>query len=681
MVKAAPIQTAFNGGEWSPLMDGHINLEKRASSLKAMQNMIGLKQGAAVRRGGTKYVSEIKDSANRTHLVPFEYSNEQAYIIEFGDQYLRFYKDVAQILSGSAAYEISTPYLQADLFDSNGIFQINYAQSADVLYLVHGSYPPYVLSRTGHASWAINALVLDDGAYLETNITTTTLTLSGTSGSVTVTASASLFADTDVGRLIRWRDPANDWTWLKITAYTSTTVVTATIFGEDASAGTATVSWRLGVYSDATGYPRVITFYQNRLVLAGCSSYPDRYDMTKSGGYSSTTLYFAPTDADGLVTDDKAITGTLQSGQVNTIQWMAGHSQGLLIGTTSAEWIVRASATNEVITPTNSKADSTDDKGGAYIQPLSIEGGVLFSQKARRRLDFMNYFFDQDRVKGDDLTLFAEHITRSGVISMCYQQEPVNVVWVLRNDGVLIGMTFYPDQGVAGWHKHVIGGTDSIIESIATIPSSDGLRDELWMIVKRTINGSTKRYVEYMTRFYEDDMEQEDAICMDSALTYEGGATSSLSGLTHLEGETVKLLINGKAHPDCTVTAGMISLNYSGTVIHVGLGNEWIIETQNSESGAMDGTAQGKIKRINGFVVRLLNTLGLKYGTTSNNLDEYDFNQGASYDTMTPLFTGDTIFLISPSGYETNGRVYLSHDGVFPVCILAIMPQITTYDR
>jgi len=353
-----------------------------------------------------------------------------------------------------------------------------------VLYLVHGSYKPYVLTRTGDTSWTISALTFNDGPYLETNTTATTLTLSGTSGSVTVTASTSLFASTDVGRLIRFKDPANNWTWLIITAYTSATQVTATISGPNASAGTATINWRLGVYSYTTGWPSSITFYQNRLVLAGPSSYPDRYDMTKSGGYSATTVFYGPTSANGTVADDNSITGTLQSGQVNAIRWMAGHPQGLLIGTTSAEWIIRASSSNEVITPTNAKADVTDDKGGAYIQPLSIEGGTLFIQKARRRTFFMNYFFDQDRVRGDDLNLFSEHITRNGLISMCYQQEPCNVVWALRNDGILTGMTFYPDQSVFGWHRHTIGGVDSVVESITAIPSSDGLRDEVWLIVK-----------------------------------------------------------------------------------------------------------------------------------------------------------------------------------------------------
>lgn len=689
MPKVAPIQTSFNAGEWSPLMDGHVNIASRASSVRLLQNMIALKQGPIVRRGGTKYAAGIKASANRTALIPFEFSTTQAYIIEIGDQYLRFFRNNAQIESGGSPYEISSPYAQAALFNSDNILQVQYAQSADVLYTIHGSYKPYAVTRTGHTAWTATAMTFNDGPYLDINTTATTLTLSGTSGSVTVTASASLFASTDVGRLIRWKDPANNWTWLTITAYTSATQVTATISGPNASAGTATTNWRLGVYSDTTGWPTTITFFQNRLVLAGCASYPDRWDMTRSGGYSATTLFFAPSDANGTVTDDAAITGTLQSGAVNKIQWMAPQSQGLLIGTTSQEWIVRASNTNEVVTPTNAKADPTDDKGGAYVKPILTEGGVLFLQNARRRLHFMGYSFEQDRVKADDLNLFSEHITRNRVISMAYQQEPVNVIWALRNDGVLAGLTFYPDQQVVGWHRHIIGGVSdadgaaAIVESIAVIPSADGSRDELWMIVQRYIDGATVRYVEYMTRYYEDDIAQEDAFHVDCGLTYDGAAVSQVLGLDHLEGQTVKVMVDGRSHPDRTVQSGVMVLanNRTGSVIQVGLPNVWAVQTQRPEAGAADGTAQGKIKRVVGLVVRLLNTLGLKYGPNADTLDEYDFGQGDGLNETTPLYSGDTESLAFPDGYNIDGYIYLTHDGVFPAAILAVMPQMTTYDR
>jgi len=443
MVKAAPIKTAFNAGEYSPLMEGHINLERFPDSCRLLQNMIALKQGPAVRRAGTRFVKEVRNSAHDTALIPFEFNVTQAYQIEAGDDYFRFYTDnavitataqnitgitkanpavvtysgtdtyangdevyitgvlgmtqvngkfyrVANVNAGlntfeltdtdgvninstayttyssagtvAEVYQIASPYGQDELFDGDGLPLYQYAQSADVLYIAHGTYNTRALTRSGNASWTLNNMEFVDGPYLVENDTAVTMTLSGTTGSVNVTLSAATAVNggqgwltTDVGRLLRFKDPAGDWTWLQITAWTSTTVVVATIKGLAASAGTATTSWRIGAYSDTTGYPTVVTFFQDRVFLAGAASYPDRYDLSRTGGYSDTQFQFAPTDRDGTVTDDAAITGTLQSGQVNAIQWAGTDNQGLVIGTAKKEWIVRPSTSNEVLTPSNAK--------------------------------------------------------------------------------------------------------------------------------------------------------------------------------------------------------------------------------------------------------------------------------------------------------------------------------------
>lgn len=690
MTKAAPMQTSFNAGEFSPLLEGHINLEKWADSGLLVQNLIPLKQGPLMRRGGTKFVKEVKNSANNTVLIPFQFNVEQAYIIEAGDTYFRFYKDNANITSGGNPYEITSPYSSSDLMDANYLKKFQTAQSADVLFITHGDYETRAVARASDTNWSVTAMEFVDGPYLPENDTTTTLTLSGTSGSVTVTASAVTginndtgFQTTDVGRLIRFKDPANNWTWLEITARASTTSVTATIKGENASAGTATTSWRLGVYSETTGYPTVITFFQDRVFLAGAASYPDRWDMTRTGGYSATQFQFAPTDRDGTVTDDAAINGTLQSGRVNSIQWANADNRGLIVGTAGREWLISPSASNEVLTPTNAKADPVSSIGSAYIQPIAIESGTVFMQRARRRMHDVVYSFDRDQLKPRDVTVASEHITSTGVSEMVYQQEPINNIWMRRTDGLLIGMTYYPDEAVFAAHRHVIGGTDVKVRSIAVIPSADETRDELWLIVERTIDGGTVKYIEYMTRYYEDDIDREDIFHVDSGLTYDSTATATVTGLGHLEGETVKVIVDGNSHPDLTVSSGSITLanDITGSVIQIGLSNTWAFKSQRIEAGARDGVAQGKKKRITGIVVRLLNTLGLYYGPDSSNTNEYDFEQGQSYDSTTALYTGDTDYLKGDWGYERDGFIYLSHDGAFPACILALMPQVTTYDR
>lgn len=760
MVRASPMQTNFTGGELSPLLRGHINLDKYAESCRTLQNMVVLKQGPVTRRGGTIFTKEVGD----VQIVPFEYSTEQAYLVEVGDLYMRFIKNRAPIkltaqnitnitqaspavvtysgtdtyangdevyISGVAGmtevngryfivasvnagantfeltdvlgngidstsytayssggtveevYTITSPYPEASLTNSEtGLRGFQTGQSADVIYFAHGSYKPYALTRSADTSWTMTAITFNDGPYLDTNVTTTTLTLSGTTGSVTVTASAITginndtgFQTTDVGRLIRWKDPANNWTWLEITARASTTSITATIRGANASAGTATVNWRLGAYSDTTGWPSVVGFHQNRLLLASSTTYPDRYDLSRSGGYSPTTFYYAPSAANGTVADDDAIYNTLPSGEVNNIQWAHSDERGLILGTTAKEWIIRPSDTGGKLTPSNQEAVPLSSVGSAYIAPISADAGVLFAQRARRRVHDMVYSLESDRLKPRDLNTLADHITVGGITRAVYQQEPLNTVWTICG-GDLVGMTYYPDQKIYGWHPHDLNAT---ILDVAVIPSPDGDRDELWLLVEY----GSRNFICYMTRFYEDDMVAEEYIAMDYAVSYSGVATDTVTGLWHLEGETVKVMVDGRAHPDLVVSGGQVTLanNRTGEVINVGIGNTWIVETQDFEAGAQDGVAHGKTRRITGFKARVLNTLGLYYGADATTYDEYDFNQGQAYDESTALYSGNTDFLRFPSGYNDEAILYLWHDGVFPATICALMPDIVTYDR
>lgn len=766
MVKASPIKTSFNAGEWTPFLSGHINLEKWPDSAQLIQNMICLKQGPIVRRGGSRFVKEVKDSDNATVLIPFEFNVEQEYVIEAGNEYFRFYTSnsvittTAQNITGitqanpavvtysgtdtyangdevfitgvggmtevnnkfylvanvdtgantfelqdtdgnnidstgyaaytsggtvAETYEIASPFSSSDLVDSNGLLKFQHTQSADVLYLAHGEYQSRSLVRSANASWAVNIMNFNDGPYLPINDTTTTFSIS--SGVLTASSTVGInngngFQSTDVGRVVRIID-GSDWKWGVINAVNSTTsvdVTNGTLSGHTAS---ATTEWRLGLFSDTTGWPSVITFFQDRVFLAGASSFPDRYALSRTGGYSDTDFFFAPSDEDGTVTDDAGFTGTLQSGQLNAIQWAGTDDKGLVIGTTTKEWILRPSTTGEVLTPNNQKADAFSSIGSSYVQPVQAENGTVFAQRARRKIHDIIYSFERDQLKPRDLTVTCEHITKTGICEFAFQQEPINCIWIRRTDGLLIGYTYYPDENVFAAHRHLLGGKDVKVQSIVCIPSADTSRDELWLIVERTINGVTRKYIEYLERYYEDDIAKKDAFHVDSGLTYDGAATATITGLDHLEGETVKLLVDGKTHPDLTVSNGSITLQgeLTASVWQVGLSNTWAFRSQRIEAGAQDGTAQGKTKRITRFVIRLLNTLGLYYGANASDTDEYDFNQGAEYNENLPLFSGDTESLPWPNGYDQAGEMYFSHDGAYPAAILAIMPQVVTEDR
>ena len=227
MARVAVQLTNFTGGELSPRLDGRNDLAKYSSGCSTLENLIVDPHGSAARRPGTNFVAAVKDSTKKTRLIPFEFSTTQTYMLEFGNQYIRFYKDNGQILSGGSAYEISTPYLEAELFD------LKFAQSADVMYICHPNHEVEKLSRTGHTSWSLTDVDFTNGPYLDTNISTTTLNPgSHTVGTgVALVASAvtginngSGFVSTDVGRLVRFRDGYG-----KITGVTDTTNATITI--------------------------------------------------------------------------------------------------------------------------------------------------------------------------------------------------------------------------------------------------------------------------------------------------------------------------------------------------------------------------------------------------------------------------------------------------------------------
>ena len=687
MPRSAPIQTNFTAGELSPRLDGRVDIGKYTNGCSSIENMIVQKHGPASRRGGFYFSSEVKTSSKKTRILPFEFSVTQAYILEFGDQYIRFYKNYGRINSGpfseefstefnlGSAYEVATPYLEAELF------QLVITQSADILYIAHANHEPRKLARLGDTNWTLTEIDFQDGPYDSVNATSTTLTPSGTSGSVTITASAVTginddagFASTDVGRLIRFEDSANNWSWLEITAWTSTTQVTATINGPNLASTTASSGWRLGSFSDTTGFPATVTFFEQRLVWGATSNRPQSMFFSVSADYEN----HAPTEADGTVVDDGGFVYTIATDQVNTIRWMRA-GKVLSVGTAGGEFIVSQGDNNSPISPTNTRVVRQTTFGSAQVTPPQVGNSVLFLQRASRKVREYVYQFETDAYTAPDLAILSEHITEGGVVEMAYQQEPDSVVWMVRSDGVLLGMTYERAQDVVGWHRHIIGGTGAAVESVAVIPSEDGTRDDLWAVIKRTINGATVRYVEFMTAgLPEGSTDTTNAQFLDSMLTYNGGSVTTLEGLDHLEGETVSILADGATHPDKTVSNGSITLNRSASKAQVGLAYTSTLKTMRIEAGAADGTAQGKKKRIARINYRLYKTLGVKHGPSSSRLDIIPFRSSAdSQDAAPALFTGDKEVEF-PRGWDKDAYITMVQDQPLPLTVLAIMPELNT---
>lgn len=716
MAKVAPITTTFNAGELSPLMRGRVDLAKYANGCELLENGIPQITGPVIKRPGTRFVREVADSTQRSRLLPFEFSETQAFALEFGNNVIRFFANGGVVLDGGAPYSIASPYASAELAE------LNFAQSADVVYLVHPNHAPRKLARFGPTNWTLTTVDLVRPPFQDLNVDGTALTASATDGSITVTASSAFFAPSDVGKLfsigvipaaqyspwqisesytigdvvqtqgrVYWAatngtsgtlpplhtrgtesDGGVSWTYVgdgtgyfRVTGYTSATLVNAMVV-QTVPVITATTRWARGAWSDGDGWPRTVTFYEDRLWFGGSASKPQTLWFSVTGAYEDFTAG---------TSDDDGGNFTINTQDLNTITWLSP-GKVLAIGTTSGEFTISATQISDPITPTNVRITPQTTYGcRGDVRPLRVASSILFVQRAGRKVREYTYNFETDSYVAPNLTSLADHITQTGLVDMTYQQEPSQVVWAPRADGVLTGLTYERAEDVVGWNRHTLGGA---VESVVALPHWDGDQDVLWLIVRREIDGVQRRYVEFMEKARTDAQ----ALYSDSGLTYQGAPTATIVGLEHLEGREVAILADGSIHPPRTVAGGTITLQRAASVVVVGLPYSLRVRPTRYEAGAQNGTAQGKTQRINGIVIRIHETgPGLWYGSPDN-MDELDMRSGLDLmDAPVPLYTGDTEEKAWPEGYERGARVQLEHRLPLPCTIVALMPQLSTYDR
>lgn len=994
MGRSHTIQTNFTSGELSPTLRGREDLTKFFNGSEKLENFIVKPQGGAFRRSGTQFIAQTKDSdidaatdsTDAARLVEFEFSTTQAYILEFGDSYMRVYRNggivvetattitgvtqadpavvttsashgysngdhvyisgivgmvelngrrftvanqtattfeltgedssghTAYSSAGSAekVYEVATPWATADLDD------LQFAQSADVLYVVHPDYEPRKITRTAHTTWTISTFDAENGPYLELNSGDTILSLSFEAGTITgitqanpavVTTSAAhdltdgdivkildvvgmtevndrtfvvanktattfeltgedstghtawssggtvemsgakdratavadgfdfsdpadvdefieyidgdgywglgkvlevdstteatiepmyvvdrsvgdynfvqsggtssvsspysgtfntddarrfarvrkggtsghiwryvaqvdlsdsssadtfqypagasaytdantgepfvanyvadgthsatikdrsitailrgtsaTFASTDVGRWVRLNF-GTSWVDCEITSYTSTTEVGVSVsvntpipkdiqgtykYMNDAK----TAFWRLGAWSDTTGWPTALTFHQQRLWFAGTTDNPDTLWSSKVDDYAN----FQPTDPDGTVLDDSAITATIASNQVNAIKWMAS-GPVLLAGTLSAEYQIRAASTiNEPLTPTNIdiKTQTTEGTKESHT-PQRIGNAVLFIQRAGRKVYDLRYSFEADSFVSRDLNITSEHILRDQTkgTRLRYQKNPNSILWVLTDGGELLSLTYEADQEVFAWSRQIIAGTNAVVESIAVIPSQSGTEDELWMIVKREVNGTDVRYVERMLPEYNPTSTTDKAEMKYVDSMISGDATSTtVYGLSHLEGEELQVVVDGDYIGDKTVSSHTITLAETGTIAVAGLGFTSKIKTMPSSPRGDWGSAAGGRKQIPKALIQVLNSIGVKYGRTEDDLFQVDFRViDADTDESPELFTGWKKLEFPPVD-DREGQYWVEQEQPLPLNVLNLVTNV-----
>lgn len=547
-------------------------------------------------------------------------------------------------------------------------------------------------NETAYQAYRIVVTRLVRNGQMEARIGRLTMR-STASRNLTVTASGTTginndqgFLATDVGRSLRVKGTDGAWRELRITSYVSATEVGARLHGEPLPNLRGITDWRLGYWSNTTGWPSTGCFFEDRLWLGGSRDAPDLLCGSTVGGYED----FTQTDSLGEVLDDNAIVFRLNSRQLARIQWMAADNRGLLIGTGSEEYSL-SSPNAEPLTAKNFKARPMTRRGSASVTPVQVDDQVLYVQRGGRTVREYAFVFEADGYRSPSMSQLASHIGAIPFVSMDYAPEPHSIVWMLRQDGELSGLTYNREESVIGWHRHDLAGAK--VEAIAVLPQKDQLQDALWCVTLRTINGQQRRYIERLTRFWDFDMTVEDAFYVDCGLRYQGDSVDRLYGLTHLEGQEVygwALTEENGVLPvgPLTVAGGSVELPHSATKAVLGLGYDSEVVLPRLENGAADGTAQGKVKRINSLVLSLWNSFGGEAGVWNAQAEDYvydaiDYPADLTYMGSTSLYTGMTGQITPAAGYDMDGRVIVRRPkrDTLPFNIVAIMPQLNTQDR
>lgn len=808
------IQTSFTAGKLTPWLAGRFDNPIRQKGAHTLENMLIYPQGPVQIRPGLRFIRNAKHSEKQSVLIPFEFSSKQAYAVELGDEYIRFYKDkgsvtletqsitgitqanpavvtysgsdtyangdkiiitsvsgmaevnnreftVANVNVGSNTfelsgidssdytaytsggtvneiYEIASPYSETEVSD------IKYCQSANILYLFHANYAPRKLSRTAHTSWTLTTINFKPAATKEEGIQPdTTITPAATTGTgVTFTAGGNVFQNGDIGRIISSGaqrasvtvyNAANNvdcdiiddfdstdaiasgsWTlegspigsgnltpsivgpvgkivtltstvnsfrstdvdkyirinsgFVKINSYTSATVVKGEVL-KVLSSTDASSSWTMEdeVWTSDNGYPTCGTFFEDRLCLAGVDEYPETIWGSVVGDYEN----FTP-GAD----DSDSFEFTLGGRNVNVIRWLEPREY-LVIGTMDSEWRLGPEDSGSPLTPTNVVAKQQTTHGSYDLMPVSVGPSTLFIQRAGRKIREFVWKWQEEKYTAPDMTRLASDLTVGGIIAMTYQQEPLSIVWCIRNDGTLLGMTFLRDEEVVGWHSHPMD--NATIESIAVVPGSG--YDELWCVVNRTINDSTVRNVEMMEAVFEDDSDTfvsnngVNAFYLDSGLTYNGSETSTITGLWHLNGEEVSIFADGAYQKSKTVSNGSITLDTAASVVHVGLSYTAKVQTLRLEQVLADGISVPKPKRTSEVTLMVNESKEFKVGRDSDNLEYPKFR-------TTDDATGQTIGLVTgnvragfDSGFRKEDFIVVVQDRPMPLMLCAIIQE------
>lgn len=442
-----------------------------------------------------------------------------------------------------------------------------------------------------------------------------------------------------------------------ITEYVSPTVVKGTVKKQLASTD-ETRDFAFAAWNGEKGYPSATGFYEDRLVFAGSKGFPQTFWTSKTGDYYNFGTSIPSADDDG-------ITATLNGGQMNGIKAIIAFGEMLLL-TAGGEF--KVSGGGKAITGSNVLSQPQEYRGVSDVNPVTIGSRIIYVQHQGNIIRDLAYSYDVDKYTGDDLNLLASHLFEGHkIISMTYQQIPNSIVWCVRDDGLLLGLTYIKEQDIYAWHQHTTAGGKFV--SVCNIGGST--EDKLYAVIER----GGQYYVEIMES-RDKSTNVEDQFFVDSGITYEGEPTDEISGLEHLEGYTVAILADGNVLPQQTVENGKVLLGNKYKKVHVGLPIDAEIKTLPIDFTAQDGTYLSRKKRIATVTLLLKDSRGGLFGMKENELDEFKWRSNEAYGEPIGLQTGKFKVTIKSATYDETQQIIIKQPDPLPMTVLSLIPEI-----
>ena len=709
MPRVNHVRSSFLAGEISEKSWGRTDLPQYNHSFEELKNMIVMPQGGSTRRPGTRWMKQVEGN-KKCVTIPFIFSNDESYVLELTESSMRIVNNNTFFVSTPIA-GLGGPFV----FSAAILDEIQFCQSADVLFLVHESFLPLAIARTAVNSFTaqvyttFNSALHNEGDFASrpwrspnTN-SAHTFSPSATSGiGINMVSSINWFVAGMVGSKYKLTQIQAGLLTTGVFTIVSITSPMVAVVNVDLNFVNTTASsdWEEEAWSSFRGRPGTICLHQGRLGYGGNTSQPDTMWFSKSENFFNLDGRGMATNTAAFPsqTNASAFQRTLASSRVNRIQWMSP-GKTLAVGTIGGEVIVLAPDQALSLGTENFVAEAETFHGSRKAMALRIAYVVVFIQRSKSRLRELTFDFNSDSYVATDISHLGEHLANRKKL-LAHQEFPNSVIWALSDFGQLDGITRDQQQQITAWHTHELGGQSGvgiapIIESMCVVPtqgipssSAGGSRDRLWMCVQRTINGVTQFYLEYMTEEYAFDSYVPffDAWYQDCSKFATAAATVTWPGFSHLAGETVSVFattsVGGSAYlGELLVSAGgVITTPVLCVAILAGYSYESRVKPTMMEGGSGIGSAMGAIKRADKSNIRFVRTGGAKVGTNDDNLidlifRDYDLPESAPF----PLFTGDK-FVDLPNGYDREGQMLIVNDSVFPMTISSISERFMVND-